>query len=89
MEIARELNPQMICDRVLALDSRILYSSYLDSEGRRVGEATEELIEIYGALTVILLPLYRDKGSLVLAVPIGSDLTGIVRKAKQIFSCES
>ena len=56
MQTVRELNPRLICEKLLSVDSKILYSSYLDSEGRRVGEATKNLIEIYEALTVMILP---------------------------------
>jgi hypothetical protein len=89
METVRELNPQLTCDRILTLDPRILYSSCLDLEGRRIGEAIEDAIDLYGELTVVLLPLDRNGGSLVLAVPIGSDLREIVTKAKKIFSDET
>ena len=89
MQTVTELSPQGICERLLELDSNLLYSSYLDSEGRRVGEATKDLIKMYEALTILLLPLRRELGSLVLATPIGSDLTEIVTKAKKIFDSES
>jgi hypothetical protein len=84
MQIVREVNPQSICEKLLALDSKILYSSYLDSEGHRLGEPTKNLIVLYDKLTITLLPIHSDKEAFVLAVPIGSDLTGIVRKAKSL-----
>jgi len=82
MQIVREADPQSICDKLLTLDSEILYSSYLDSEGRRLGEAVKRLIGLYDELTVMVLPLHPGKDSLVLASPIGSDLTDITAKAK-------
>jgi hypothetical protein len=89
MQTVRELSPQVVCERLLELDSNLLYSSYLDSEGRRVGEATKDVIKMYKVLTVLLLPLRHELGSLVLATPVGSDLTEIVTKAKKIFDSES
>jgi hypothetical protein len=84
MQIVSEVRPQSICERLLTLDSKILYSSYLDSHGRRVGEATKSCIGNYDKLTVMLLPLHPSKDALVLAAPIGLDLTDIVTKAKSL-----
>jgi hypothetical protein len=84
MQLVRQLDPQSICEKLLTLDSKILYSSYLDSAGSIVGEATKSLIGFYDELTVMVLPLHPGKGALVLAAPIGSDLTEIVTKAKSL-----
>jgi len=84
MQIVREVNPQSICEKLLTLDSKILYSSYLDSEGQRVGEATKSLIGLCDKLTIMVLPLHPGKRAFVLAAPIGSDLTDIVTKAKSL-----
>ncbi len=84
MQIVREVNPQSICEKLLTLDSKILYSSYLDSEGQRVGEATSRLIGLYDKLTIMTLAVSSGKGALVLAAPIGSNLTEIVTKAKSL-----
>jgi hypothetical protein len=89
MQTVRELNPQQMCSRLLTVDSQILYSSYLDSEGKRLAEATNDMIELFAVLTVILLPLRGDRGSLVLAAPVGSDLREIVTKAKKILADET
>jgi len=83
MQIVREANPQSMCEKLLAMDSRILYSSYIDSDGQRVSEATKRLIGLYDELTIMVLPL-PDKGTLVLAAPVGSDLTDIVTNAKNL-----
>ena len=82
LQIMREVSRQSMCEKLLTLDSKILYSSYLDSEGRRVGEASKRLIELYDELAVMVLPLHPLKDALVLAVPIGSDLIDIITKAK-------
>ena len=84
VQIVRELDPQSMCEKLLALDSKILYSSYLDYAGSRVGEATKSLIGFYDKLTVMVLPLRPGKGALVLAAPIGSDMIEIVMKAKSL-----
>ena len=84
MQIVSEVNPQSICEKLLTLDSKILYSSYLNSAGRRVGEATKSLIGLYDELTVMVLPFHPGKDALVLAAPIGSDITEIVTKAKSL-----
>jgi len=84
VQIEREVAPQSICEKLLTLDSKILYSSYLDSAGSRVGEATKSLIGFYDQLTVMVLPLRPGKGALVLAAPIGSDMIEIVTKAKSL-----
>jgi hypothetical protein len=82
LQIVREFDPQSICEKLLTLDSKILYSSYLDEAGSVLGEATKNLIGFYDELTVMMLPLHLGKGALVLAAPLGSDLTEIVTKAK-------
>lgn len=82
LQIVREFDPQWICEKLLTLDSKILYSSYLDSAGSVLGEATKNLIGFYEELTVMVLPLHPGKGALVLAAPLGSDLTEIATKAK-------
>jgi hypothetical protein len=82
MQIVRELDPQAICEKLLTMDSRILYSSYLDSAGSRMGEATKNLIGLYDELTIMVLPLHPGKGSLVLAAPVWSDMAEIITKAK-------
>ena len=84
MQAVGEVNAQLICDRLLTLDSKILYSSYLDSEGRRIGEATKRAIGLYDELTVMVLPLHPSKDALVLAADTGSDWTEIVTKAKNL-----
>ena len=84
LQIVREFDPQWVCEKLLTLDSKILYSSYLDSTGTIAGEAINSLIGFYDELTVMVLPLHPDKGSLVLVTPIGSDLTEIVTKAKNL-----
>jgi hypothetical protein len=58
----------------------------LDSEGRKVGEAAKRLIELYDDLNLIVLPLHPGKEVLVLAAPIGSDLTDIVTKANSLLN---
>jgi hypothetical protein len=83
MQAAREANPQSICERLLNLDSRILYSSYLDYRGQRIGEAIKSLIGLYDELTVLVLPLHPSEDALVLAAPIDSNLSDIVTKAKK------
>ena len=85
-QVIREVDAQSMCEKLLARDSRILYSSYLDSDGQRVGEATRSLIGIYDELTIVMLPLLPGKGELVLAVPVESDLIEIVGKAKSLIS---
>ena len=84
MQIVREGNPQSICEKLLTLDAKILYSSYLESEGQSVGEATNSLIGFYDELTIMSLPVNPGRGALVLAVPIGSDLAEIIMKAKNL-----
>ncbi len=89
MQIVREVNPQSICEDLLASDTGVIYSSYLDSEGRRTAEATKNVIGLYDELTVMVLPLHPDKGALVLAVPIGSDLPETITKVKKVFFAKS
>ncbi len=84
MQALKEVNAQLICDRLLTVDPKILYSSYLDARGRRKAEATKSLIVLYDELTVMVLPLHPGKDSLVLAAPIESDWTDIVTKAKNL-----
>ena len=84
MQIVREVDPQSICEMLLALDQKILYSSYLDAAGIIAGEATNSLIGFHDELTVMVVPLHPGKGALVLAAPIGSDLTEIVAEAKSL-----
>ena len=86
LQIAKEVSPQSLCKKLIALDSKILYSSYLDSEGRKVGEAAKMLIELYDQLTLMVLPLHPSKEALVLAAPFGSDLTDIVTKATSLLN---
>jgi hypothetical protein len=88
LRVITEVHPQSICDRLLTLDSKILYSSYLDSGGHRACEATKSLIENYDELTVMVLPVLPGKDALVLATPIGSDLADIVSKARKAFFAE-
>ena len=54
MEISSEVSLQSICKEIIALDSKVLYSSYLDSEGRKVAEATKTLIELYDDLMIMM-----------------------------------
>ena len=84
LQIVREFDPQSTCEKLLTLDSKVLYSSYLDSAGSVLGEATKNLIGFYDELTIMSLPVHPGRGALVLAVPIGSDLTEIVTKAKAL-----
>jgi len=85
-QVVKEVDAQSICEKLLALDSKILYSSYLDYNGQSLGEATRRLIGIYDKLTIVILPLLSSKGELVLAVPVGSDLIEIVAKVKSLNS---
>jgi hypothetical protein len=85
MQIEREVNHQELCEKLLTLDP-ILYSSYLDARGERLGEAIKSLIGFHNELTVMLVPLLPSKDSIVLAAPIGSDLKDIVTKAKAVTS---
>ncbi|MFI5422089.1 MAG: hypothetical protein ACHQ1H_14080 [Nitrososphaerales archaeon] len=78
-----KINPQLLCERLLALDSKILYSSYVNSSDSRVGEAIRSQIGLQVKLTIMVLPVNRGKDSLILAAPIRSDLTEIVAKAKR------
>jgi hypothetical protein len=82
MQALREIQHQEFCESLLSLDSKILYSSYLDSRGKRLAEATKRVIGLYDQLTVIVLPLHPGKDALVLAAAIDSDWAEIVPKAK-------
>jgi len=73
-----------MCERILALEPEVLYSSYLSASGSRVAEATRNSITNFEKLTVMVLPLHPNKESLVLATPTRSDLNGIVARAKRI-----
>jgi|SRR5579872_612731 len=79
----RAIDAQSLCEKLLRIDSRIVYSSCLATNGHRAGEAITDLIGEHDELTIIVLPLNHAGDSLVLAVPIGSDLTEIVTKALQ------
>jgi hypothetical protein len=81
------MDPQSICDKLLSQDLRIMYSSFFNSEGSRVGEATRDLIGLREILTIMVLPLRPGKDErLVLAAPFGSDMIEIVAKAKSLLS---
>jgi hypothetical protein len=78
-----KINPQLLCERLLTLDSKILYSSYVNSSDSRVGEAIRSQIGLQEKLTIMVLPVNKGKDSLILAAPIRSNLTEIVAKAKR------
>ena len=82
----RELDPQSVCEKLLDLEPEVLYSSYLNSTGSRIAEATRSSITNFERLTITVLPLHPGKESLVLATPTDSDLHEIVARAKMILS---
>lgn len=82
MQVIAEVNGQAVCERVLAADSRIKYSSYISSDGSRSGEALDKTIGRHDKLTVMILPLHPSCDVMVLATPRGSDIADVLRKAK-------
>ncbi len=84
LQVMRELDVQSICETLLDLEPEVLYSSYLNASGSRVGEATKSSITNFERLTVMVLPINPSKESLVLAIPINSDLNGILARVKQV-----
>jgi hypothetical protein len=77
-----EINGQAICERALASDSRIKYSSYISSDGSRVGESMNESIVDHDKLTVMVLPLRPSSDVLVLAASPGSNLSELITIVK-------
>jgi len=84
MQVVRKLDAQSTCERLLNLQPDIVYASYLNATGSRVGEAIKNSIVDFKRLTVIVLPLHRGKETLVLATRIGSDLNEIVATANRL-----
>jgi len=82
MQILAEDNGQAICERVLAADSEIKYSSYVSADGYRLGEAIDESIIDYEKLTLMVLPLGSSCDVLVLAVSPGCNLSKALSRAK-------
>jgi hypothetical protein len=75
---------QATCERLLSADTRLMYSGYLDDSGEIIAEATRDSISNYERLKVMLLPMNFSKGSIVIAVPPGSDVCSIVETTKKI-----
>ncbi len=87
VQILRKIDDrQYECDRLLEMEPKIFYSSYLDESGSRLGEAIRNSISRCERLTMIVLPLHLSKESLVLVVSTDCDLTKIVEKTKKLFS---
>ena len=82
MQIMAEANGQAICERVLAADSEIKYSSYVSADGNRLGEAIKESIVDHERLTVMVLPLGQSCDVLVLAASPGCNLSKVLSNAK-------
>jgi len=86
MQVLKKADPQSTCESLLGLDSKIMYSSYLDVSGSIMGEAMKKSIVIHDRLTVMVLPISPGKESIVLATETDSDLTEIVGKTKGILA---
>lgn len=86
MQVMTEVNGQAICERALAADSRIKYSSYISSDGSRLGEAMNGSIIDHDNLTVMVLPLRPSSDVLVLAASSGSNLTELITRVKLVIA---
>ena len=82
MQVIAEVNGQAICERILAADARIKYSSYVSADGTRLGEAMKRTIGRHDKLTIMVLPLHPSCDVMVLATPRGCDVAEVVRNAK-------
>ncbi|MFI5421986.1 MAG: hypothetical protein ACHQ1H_13560 [Nitrososphaerales archaeon] len=82
MQVIAEINGQAVCERVLAADTRIKYSSYISADGTRLGEALNKKLGRQDRLTIMVLPLHASCDVMVLAAPSGSDIEDIIKKAK-------
>ena len=83
MQQVSAINGQAVCEKVLATDSRIMYSGYITSDGARVGEAMRSYIVDHEKLMVMMLPLHPSSDFMVLAASPSSDLKEIISRAKQ------
>lgn len=88
MQYLMQLDYQNVCDELLEVDKRLVYTSFLDSSGLIVAESIRGAITNYDHLTVVVLPLGSRKDSVVLASVVGSDLTSIVENMKKLFSSQ-
>jgi hypothetical protein len=83
MQLVTEINGQAVCEKVLAADSRVMYSGYFTSDGTRVGEAMRSYIVDYEKLTVMVLPHHPSTDVMVLAASPSFDLKEIISRAKE------
>jgi hypothetical protein len=83
VRLVTEINGQAVCEKVLAADSRIMYSGYITTDGSRVGEAMTKRIVDNEKLTVMVLPLHPSSDFMVLAASPSSDLKEIISRAKK------
>jgi hypothetical protein len=82
MQAVAEINGQAICEKVLAADSRVKYTSYISSDGSTLGEAMNESIVNLEKLTVMVLPLHPRFDVLVLAASPNCNLREVISQAK-------
>ncbi len=88
MQVLQKLDPQSICENLLNLDAKIMYSSYLDVSGSVAGEAIKKSIVNYESLTITLLPISFGGESIVLATETNSDLAAIVKGTKRLLATQ-
>ena len=82
MQVMAEINGQAACERILAADSRIKYSSYISADGTRLGEAMNKTIGQQDKLTIMVLPLHPSYDTMVLAASSGAEIEDVLRRAK-------
>jgi hypothetical protein len=86
MQVLKKVDPQSICESLLNLDSKIMYSSYLDTSGSIAGEAIKASIVNYDKLTITYLPMFSGGESIVLATETNSDLATIMGRTKDLLA---
>jgi hypothetical protein len=86
MSMEKEVDAQSMCERLLEMDHRVMYSSFLDARGSIIGEATRNTISNCNFLTIMYVPIGPGKDSLVLATLVGSELSPILQKARRILA---
>jgi hypothetical protein len=77
-------NTGEVCEKMLEIDSRIMYAGYLKSDGCLESETMRKAIAYYNELTIMSLPIQTHGDSIVLAVRVDSDISEVVSRAKEL-----